>query len=130
MARPGGIEPGHVAAWRPTRESSEVGRARAAIREHLHDWALPKLVDSTEPMVGELVTNAVRHSHARPVALRLVRGDTLLCEVEDDGHEPPTLPDARPPDDPGADCAWSAPSPASGGRTGRRVRFEPTLPRR
>ena len=134
MARLSGIEPDDVAEWRLTPEPSEVGRARAAVREQLHGWRLPGLADSAELMVSELVTNAVQHSHARPLALRLVRGDTLLCEVEDDDHELPTLLNARPTDEAGRGLRvvstlareWGTSRTASG----KTVWFELTLPRR
>jgi serine phosphatase RsbU (regulator of sigma subunit) len=71
MARLNGIEPDDVAEWRISLDPAEVGRARAVVREQLHDWGLAKLADSAELMVSELVTNAVRHSHSRPVELRL-----------------------------------------------------------
>lgn len=134
MARLGGIEPADVAEWRLTAEPPASGRARAVVREQLHAWGLRELVDSAELLVSELVTNAVLHSHARPVALRLVRGDTLLCEVEDDDHELPALTDARPMDEAGRGLrvvsalarAWGA----SRTTAGKSVWFELTLPRR
>ncbi|WP_432081889.1 SpoIIE family protein phosphatase [Streptomyces sp. WAC 04229] len=134
MTRLNGIEPDAVAEWRLARDPSEVGRARAAVREQLHDWGLPKQADAAGLMVGELVTNAVRHSHARPVELRLVRADTLLCEVDDDDHELPALKTAGPDDETGRGLRvvstlareWGA----SRTRTGKTVWFELTLPRR
>ncbi|MEU6572446.1 SpoIIE family protein phosphatase [Streptomyces sp. NPDC046805] len=91
MARLGGIAPEDVAEWRLARDPIEVGRARAVVREQLHDWDLARLTDPAELMVSELVTNAVRHAHGRHVQLRLVRGDTLLCEVDDEDQTLPTL---------------------------------------
>ncbi|MFB7650653.1 MULTISPECIES: SpoIIE family protein phosphatase [unclassified Streptomyces] len=134
MTRLGGIEPDAVAEWRLARDPSEVGRARAAVREQLHDWGLAKQADAAGLMVSELVTNAVRHSHARPVELRLVRADTLLCEVDDDDHELPALKTAGPDDETGRGLRvvstlareWGA----SRTRTGKTVWFELTLPRR
>ncbi|MFF8679610.1 SpoIIE family protein phosphatase [Streptomyces sp. NPDC015237] len=134
MARLNGIEPDAVAEWRLARDPSEVGRARAAVREQLHDWGLPRQADAAGLMVSELVTNAVRHSHARPVELRLVRADTLLCEVDDDDHELPALRTAGPDDETGRGLRvvstlareWGA----SRTRTGKTVWFELTLPRR
>ncbi|MGW6892754.1 SpoIIE family protein phosphatase [Streptomyces chartreusis] len=134
MARLNGIEPDDVAAWRIGLDPEEVGRARAVVREQLHDWGLARLTDHAELMVSELVTNAVRHSHGRPVELRLVRGDTLLCEVDDDDHDLPTLLSAGPLDDAGRGLRvvsmlareWCT-SRTSGGKT---VWFELTLPRR
>ncbi|WP_161327336.1 SpoIIE family protein phosphatase [Streptomyces sp. SID5789] len=134
MARLNGIEPDAVAEWRLARDPSEVGRARAAVREQLHDWGLARQADAAGLMVGELVTNALRHSHARPVELRLVRADTLLCEVDDDDHELPALRNAGPDDETGRGLRvvstlareWGASRTTSG----KTVWFELTLPRR
>ncbi|MGW8743406.1 SpoIIE family protein phosphatase [Streptomyces sp. NPDC055794] len=134
MARLNGIEPDAVAEWRLARDPSEVGRARAAVREQLHDWGLARQADAAGLMVSELVTNALRHSHARPVELRLVRADTLLCEVDDDDHELPALRTAGPDDETGRGLRvvstlareWGA----SRTRSGKTVWFELTLPRR
>ncbi|MFF7308039.1 SpoIIE family protein phosphatase [Streptomyces sp. NPDC008137] len=134
MARLNGIEPDDVAEWRLALDPAEAGRARAVIREQLHDWGLAKLVASAELMVSELVTNAVRHSHARPVELRMVRGDTLLCEVEDDDHELPTLLSSGSLDDAGRGLrvvsTLSREWGTSRTKSGKTVWFELTLPRR
>ncbi|MGC9495774.1 SpoIIE family protein phosphatase [Streptomyces sp. WG7] len=135
MARLGGIEPDAVATWRIDHHPAEAGRARAAVREQLHDWALPaNVADTAELMVSELVTNALRHAHTRPVELRLVRADTLLCEVDDDDHELPALRGAGPDDETGRGLRvvstlareWGA----SRTKAGKTVWFELTLPRR
>lgn len=134
MTRLNGIEPDDVAEWRLSPDPVEVGRARSAVREQLHDWGLARLADTTELMVSELVTNAVRHSHSRPIELRLVRGETLLCEVEDDDHELPTLLSAGPEDEFGRGLRivttlareWGT----SRTKAGKSVWFELTLPRR
>ncbi|MHB9854662.1 SpoIIE family protein phosphatase [Streptomyces krungchingensis] len=134
MARLNGIEPEDVAEWRLVLDPVEVGRARAVVREQLHAWDLGGLTDNAELMVGELVTNAVRHAHSRRIELRLVRGDTLLCEVADDDHTLPTLLSAGPTDECGRGLRvvstlareWGA----SRTGAGKSVRFELTLPRR
>ncbi|MFF1708125.1 SpoIIE family protein phosphatase [Streptomyces sp. NPDC058252] len=134
LARLNGIEPEDVAEWRLSLDPIEAGRARAAVREQLHVWGLAGLADSAELMVGELVGNAVRHAHSRQIALRLVRGDTLLCEVDDDDHTLPTLLSAGPDDEFGRGLRvvstlareWGT-SRTSAGKT---VWFELTLPRR
>jgi anti-sigma regulatory factor (Ser/Thr protein kinase) len=133
MARLGGIAPEDVAVRRIALDPAEVGRARAAVREQHHEWGLAKLACHAELMVSELVTNAVRHSHSRPVELRLVRGDTLLCEVDDDDHTLPTLLSAGPDEESGRGLRvvstlareWGT-SRTSAGKT---VWFELTLPR-
>lgn len=134
MARLNGIEPEDVAEWRLARDPTEIGRARAAVREQLHVWGLNTLVDSAETLVSELVTNAVRHGRGHRVGLRLVRGDTLLCEVEDDDPNLPMLLSAGPADESGRGMRvvstlareWGA----SRTSTGKTVWFELTLPRR
>lgn len=134
MTRLNGIEPDDVAEWRLALDPAEVGRARAVVREQLHGWGLARLVDSAELLVGELVTNAVRHSHGRPLELRLVRGETLLCEVDDDDHTLPALLSTEPMADFGRGLRvvstlareWGA----SRTGTGKTVWFELTLPRR
>ncbi|MEU5666881.1 SpoIIE family protein phosphatase [Streptomyces longwoodensis] len=134
MARLNGIAPQDVAEWRFPPRPAEVGRARAVVREQLHDWGLPRLADPAELMVSELVTNAVRHTRARPVEVRLVRGDTLLCEVDDDDHELPTLRNAGPEAEAGRGLRvvsalareWGTSRTAAG----KTVWFELTLPRR
>ncbi|MGW2834520.1 SpoIIE family protein phosphatase [Streptomyces sp. NPDC001286] len=134
MARLNGIDADDVAEWRLSLDPVEVSRARAVVREQLHDWGLAKLAAQTELLVSELVTNAVRHSHSRPVLLRLVRGDTLLCEVDDDDHELPTLLSAAPGDDFGRGLRVVSTLAREWGTsrttTGKTVWFELTLPRR
>ncbi|MEV6168524.1 SpoIIE family protein phosphatase [Streptomyces sp. NPDC051954] len=134
MSRLNGIEPEDVAEWRLSLGPHEVGRARAAVREQLHDWGLAGLADVAELMVSELVTNAVRHSHSRPIELRLVRGDTLLCEVDDDDHELPTLLNTGPGDDSGRGLRVISTLAREWGtsrtKAGKTVWFELTLPRR
>ncbi|MFH0515739.1 SpoIIE family protein phosphatase [Streptomyces sp. M41] len=134
MARLSGIAPQDVAEWRLPLDPAQVLRARAVVREQLYDWGLSRLVDSAELMVSELVTNALRHSHSRPVELRLVRGDTLLCEVDDDDHDLPTLLDANPGDESGRGLRVVSTLAREWGTsrtsTGKTVWFELTLPRR
>ncbi|MFE7170550.1 SpoIIE family protein phosphatase [Streptomyces sp. NPDC057616] len=134
MARLNGVEPDDVAEWRLALDPIEVGRARAVVREQLYDWGLDRLVQPAELMVSELVTNAVRHSHSRSVDLRLIRGDTLLCEVDDDDHDLPTLRSAGPSDEFGRGLRVVSTLAREWGtsrtKAGKTVWFELTLPRR
>ncbi|MFJ3722716.1 ATP-binding protein [Streptomyces sp. NPDC090045] len=52
------------------------------MREQLAHWDLDDLVTATELIVSELVTNAVRYARG-PIRLRLLRSDSLVCEVSD-----------------------------------------------
>ncbi|MFE5141116.1 SpoIIE family protein phosphatase [Streptomyces fagopyri] len=134
MARLNGIESEDIAEWRLASDPAEAGRARAAVREQLHEWGLGRLADPAELMAGELVANAVRHARGRRVELRLVRGDTLLCEVADDDHNLPTLLSAGPGDEFGRGLRVVSTLAREWGTSrtgaGKTVWFELTLPRR
>ena len=70
-------------------ELSAVRQARALIREPLKRWGLEELIDSSELLVSELVTNAIKYANG-PVRLRLIlEPDSLTCEVHDSS---PALP--------------------------------------
>ncbi|WNZ07591.1 SpoIIE family protein phosphatase [Streptomyces sp. 11x1] len=134
MARLSGIEPEDVAEWRLAPDPVEAARARAAVREQLSVWGLDALTDTTALLAGELVTNAVRHARGRRIELRLVRGDTLLCEVYDDDPTLPTLLSAAPTDEFGRGLrvltALAREWGTSRTGAGKTVWFELTLPRR
>ena len=55
---------------------------------------------TTELVVSELVTNAIRHA-AGPIRLRLIRERTLICEVFDGGGTAPHLRQPRTTDEGG-----------------------------
>jgi anti-sigma regulatory factor (Ser/Thr protein kinase) len=70
-------------------ELSAVRQARAAIRDPLKLWGLEDLIPTTELLVSELVTNAIRYADG-PTVLRLIlEPDSLVCEVHDTS---PALP--------------------------------------
>ncbi|MBO1331125.1 SpoIIE family protein phosphatase [Streptomyces sp. VRA16 Mangrove soil] len=133
MVRMSGIEGGDVAHWELAPEPREVPRARALVRRQLLDWGMVSLEYAAELMVGELVTNAVRHARGGPVQLRLVRSGTLLCEVEDTEHTLPTLLSAGPGDEFGRGLRVVARLAREWGTsrtaTGKTVWFELTVPR-
>ncbi len=67
-----------------------VREARAFIRDPLKRWGLEDLIDASELLVSELVTNAIRYASSGEIMLRLVlEPDTLVCEVHDSS---PALP--------------------------------------
>ncbi|MYW47307.1 SpoIIE family protein phosphatase [Streptomyces sp. SID161] len=101
MARLNGIPDEHVAEWRLDADPREVGRARRLVREQLLDWGLPQTVETAELLVSEVVTNAVRHTGADRIGLRVVRTDALLFEVTDDEPALPAMITAGPDDESG-----------------------------
>ncbi|MFE6054674.1 SpoIIE family protein phosphatase [Kitasatospora sp. NPDC056446] len=94
VARFDGVAPSDVATWDLTVDHREVRRARSLVREKLAGWHLEALSDTTELLVSELVTNAVRVARDR-VRLQLIRVDKLLVEVSDDNHNLPSLEPAE-----------------------------------
>ncbi|MEU9304060.1 SpoIIE family protein phosphatase [Streptomyces sp. NPDC048269] len=80
-----------VAAWDVTADPQDVGRVRAAASAQVRAWGLDDLVFTTELVVSELVTNAIRYAGTGPVQLRLIRDQTLICEVSDSGYTSPHL---------------------------------------
>ncbi|MEU3248839.1 MULTISPECIES: ATP-binding protein [unclassified Streptomyces] len=71
------------ASWPLSRELTSVRRARRMATAQLSEWDLEELADTTELLVSELVTNALRHTRG-PLRLNLyARGSHLRCEVED-----------------------------------------------
>ncbi len=109
-------------------------RARSLVRGTLRAWNLAEGSETAELLVGEVVTNAVRHAHARPVGLRVVRADALLVEVSDDDHGVPVLLGAGPEDEYGRGMRivsrlareWGTSRSAQG----KTVWFEQALPAR
>jgi serine phosphatase RsbU (regulator of sigma subunit)/anti-sigma regulatory factor (Ser/Thr protein kinase) len=99
-ARFDGIPSHDVAYWflEPRPQTAE--RARRLTRRTLRRWGLESMLESTELMVSEVVTNAVRYA-SRPITLRLLRTDVLRCEVGDDSPKVPRVRHARPSDEGG-----------------------------
>ncbi|MEE1941670.1 SpoIIE family protein phosphatase [Streptomyces sp. TRM 70361] len=89
-----------TAAWRFTADPTVVARARQLATDRLTDWGLEDLTFTTELIVSELVTNAVRYA-GPPVELRLIRDRTLICEVSDPSQTQPHLRRARLTDEGG-----------------------------
>lgn len=99
-ARFDGIAPRDVAYWFLEPRAKTAGRARRLVRHALRRWDLEPLVEATELLVSEVITNAVRYAE-RPVTLRLLRTDVLRCEVGDDAPTLPRMRHAQPQDEGG-----------------------------
>ncbi|MGR4878673.1 SpoIIE family protein phosphatase [Streptomyces sp. LARHCF249] len=94
LARTRVVDAGSVATWRLDADPAVVGEARHLVLAQLTAWGLDELAFSTELIVSELVTNAIRHAGG-PVRLRLIRADTLTCEVSDSSNTQPRMRRAR-----------------------------------
>jgi PAS domain S-box-containing protein len=100
MARIQGLPEENVGDWTLPREPKSVGRAREYAREKLTAWDQEALVDTTELLVSELVTNALRYGEGE-IRLRLLLDRTLVCEVWDAGLVQPRRRRARDTDEGG-----------------------------
>ncbi|MBT2448598.1 SpoIIE family protein phosphatase [Streptomyces sp. ISL-43] len=94
LARTRVVDAGSIATWRLDADPAVVGDARHLVLDQLTAWDLDELAFSTELIVSELVTNAIRHAGG-PVRLRLIRADTLTCEVSDSSNTQPRMRRAR-----------------------------------
>ncbi|MEE4594798.1 SpoIIE family protein phosphatase [Streptomyces sp. DSM 41524] len=100
MARVQGLSAESVGDWHLPSAPQSVGRARELAREQLETWGLDDLVDTTELLVSELVTNALRYGEGE-IRLRLLLDRTLVCEVWDGGLVQPRRRRARDTDEGG-----------------------------
>ncbi|MFD5537492.1 SpoIIE family protein phosphatase [Streptomyces sp. NPDC127079] len=83
-----------VASWEFPADPAIVTDARQAAARQLAAWGLAELSFTTELIVSELVTNAVRYAGG-PVGLRLICEKVLVCEVVDPSNTQPRLRRAR-----------------------------------
>ncbi|MFC9889216.1 SpoIIE family protein phosphatase [Streptomyces pilosus] len=100
MARTKRLDPGNVAVWDLSMDPAAVAEARRTATGQLTRWGLDDLVFTTELIVSELVTNAIRYASG-PVRLRLIREGALVCEVFDGGATAPHLRHPRATDEGG-----------------------------
>ncbi|MFJ8820442.1 SpoIIE family protein phosphatase [Streptomyces sp. NPDC102467] len=131
MARIQGLPSENVGDWTLPREPKSVGRARELARAQLTAFDLELLVDTTELLVSELVTNALRYGEG-DIRLRLLLDRTLVCEVWDAGLVQPRRRRARDTDEGGRGLQLVGLLSAAWGsrRTprGKTVWFELALP--
>jgi serine phosphatase RsbU (regulator of sigma subunit)/anti-sigma regulatory factor (Ser/Thr protein kinase) len=100
LARVRAIPDEHMALWEFSADLEAVATAREATADQLAAWGLDELAFSTELIVSELVTNAVRHARP-PIWLRLIRDGALVCEVGDASPTQPRMRRARSMDEGG-----------------------------
>ncbi|MEU1403233.1 SpoIIE family protein phosphatase [Streptomyces sp. NPDC005728] len=100
LARTRAVGADRVASWDVPTEAAAVGRLRAQATRQVTDWGLGELAMTTELIVSELVTNAIRYADP-PIRLRLLRDARLTCEVADGSSTAPRLRHARSTDEGG-----------------------------
>ncbi|MEU0196144.1 SpoIIE family protein phosphatase [Streptomyces afghaniensis] len=100
LARTRAVREENTAAWEFPADPTVVAEARENVTRQLTEWGLDDLAFTTELVVSELVTNAIRYAGG-PVGVRLIREDVLVCEVTDPGNTQPRLRRARTTDEGG-----------------------------
>ena len=88
------LDAGRVAVWTVADDPAAVAQARKDTGERLSAWGLEELTFTSELIVSELVTNAIRYG-APPITLRLIKDRTLICEVSDSSSTAPHMRRAR-----------------------------------
>ncbi|GAA2462202.1 SpoIIE family protein phosphatase/ATP-binding protein [Streptomyces glaucus] len=90
VARTRALGPDRVAEWQVPRDPAAVGGVRAQVTRRLAEWGLDELAFTTELILSELVTNAIRYG-GEPVRVRMLRDRSLICEVSDGSSTSPHL---------------------------------------
>ncbi|MFD8818780.1 SpoIIE family protein phosphatase, partial [Streptomyces sp. NPDC059627] len=95
LARTRALPCDQVATWEVPADPEHVALARTLTTGRLGAWKLDELSFTTELVVSELVTNAIRYG-GPPIRLRLIRDTSMLiCEVSDGSSTAPHLRRAR-----------------------------------
>ncbi len=89
-----------VASWTFPSDPAIVSTARTLADRQLASWNLSELAITTELVVSELVTNALRYAGGT-IQLRLIRDRALICEVTDRNTAAPHLRHPRTTDEGG-----------------------------
>ncbi|MEU0600768.1 SpoIIE family protein phosphatase [Streptomyces sp. NPDC006393] len=100
MARTHALSADRVARWDLPTDPAVVTLSRELAMRQLAEWGLEELAFTTELIVSEMVTNAVRYGKG-PLTLRLIHHDVLTCEVFDRSNTSPRLQNARTLDEGG-----------------------------
>lgn len=90
VARTRALDNRQVANWQLPADPAIVSQMRSAVGEQLLTWGLDDTAETTELLVSEMITNAIRHAH-EPIEVRLMLDRTLICEVSDGSSTSPRL---------------------------------------
>ncbi|MGW2747381.1 SpoIIE family protein phosphatase [Streptomyces sp. NPDC001450] len=100
LARTHVLRDDQVASWTFPSDPAIVATARTLADRQLTSWGLSELAFTTELIVSELVTNAIRYAPGT-IQVRLIRDRTLICEVTDGSSAAPHLRHPRTTDEGG-----------------------------
>ncbi|WP_073948208.1 SpoIIE family protein phosphatase, partial [Streptomyces kebangsaanensis] len=100
VARTRILAPDQTAHWDLPPDPAAVARLRADATAQLQAWHLTDTAFTTELILSELATNAIRYGHP-PIHVRLIRNRHLICEVADASSTSPHLRHAATTDEGG-----------------------------
>jgi anti-sigma regulatory factor (Ser/Thr protein kinase) len=100
LARTHALGADRVVSWDVPVDPAAVADLRARATDQVVEWGCADLAMTTELIVSELVTNAIRYA-TPPIRLRLIRDTRLTCEVSDASSTAPRLRHARSTDEGG-----------------------------
>ncbi|MFG2286780.1 SpoIIE family protein phosphatase [Streptomyces sp. NPDC048595] len=100
VARTRLLDPARVAEWEVPSDPAAVARIRSACLGKLESWGLEAIAFTTELILSELITNAIRYG-AQPIRVRLLHDRALICEVSDGTSASPHLRRAATTDEGG-----------------------------
>ncbi|WP_019359652.1 SpoIIE family protein phosphatase [Streptomyces sp. AA1529] len=101
VARIRRLAPDQVAKWQVDPDPAAVAPVRAECAARLREWGLEEIGHTTELILSELITNAIRYGK-EPIQVRLLHDeDSLICEVSDGSGTSPHLRRASTTDEGG-----------------------------
>ncbi|MER6913494.1 SpoIIE family protein phosphatase [Streptomyces sp. NPDC000594] len=100
VARTRRLDPSRIASWRVPSDTAAVAPVRAECARTLQRWGLEEISFTSELILSELITNAVRYA-TQPITVRLIHSTSLICEVFDGSSTSPHLRRAATTDEGG-----------------------------
>ncbi|QGV82056.1 SpoIIE family protein phosphatase [Streptomyces ficellus] len=100
VARTSLLDRARVADWDVSPDPSAVAGVRAACGRQLEQWGLEDIGFTTELILSELITNAIRYG-SEPIHVRMLYERCLICEVSDGSSTSPHLRRAATTDEGG-----------------------------
>ncbi|MFE7094897.1 SpoIIE family protein phosphatase [Streptomyces erythrochromogenes] len=100
VARTRRLDPERIAEWEVRSDPAAVSPVRNACARRLAEWGLEDIAFTTELILSELITNAVRYG-SQPIRVRLLYDRSLVCEVSDGSSTSPHLRRAEATDEGG-----------------------------
>ncbi|MFE6758121.1 SpoIIE family protein phosphatase [Streptomyces sp. NPDC057684] len=100
VARTRLLDPTQVAQWDVPSDPAAVSSIRTQCARQLEAWGIEEISFTTELILSELITNAIRYG-TQPITVRILHDLKLICEVSDGSSTSPHLRRAATTDEGG-----------------------------